>query len=379
LSNHPQATILVVDDHPTNLGVLYDMLTKGGYRVLVAEGGPAALLRSQKGSPDLILLDAMMPDMDGFEVCKALKENPDTADIPVVFVTALTDVESKNRAFNLGAVDFISKPIQRKATLACVERCLKRRKHKASPQSDPAVTTIDINSASVKSASENGPLLSAVIHDLRGSLGGALGLLEGVQDDLKDSTDVESIADSCNWLRRSLISIDEAIHVLTLRRSLLSDYQTKLKACDLLKTLKSAAERATEVIRIPAIRVQAAEDLPGVTVDTFLLEEFFFLLMRAMSASLLDDSELLVSASGTRTKQAEVNLFLDVPGRPLSSEECHDFFKSMAKGHYRRIRGVGISLISLEQMVPLLDVAVAVEPLASGNRFSLLFPPKSKS
>ena len=104
-------TILIVDDTPENIALI-SLLLKGEYRTKVATEGETALrLASTNGRPDLILLDVMMPGMDGYEVCRRLKENPKTADIPVIFLTARSDVEDERRGLELGAVDYIAKPI----------------------------------------------------------------------------------------------------------------------------------------------------------------------------------------------------------------------------------------------------------------------------
>jgi len=113
-----QSTILVVDDNPTNIQVLFDVLSRIGYRVAIAKSGENALQRLQSYLPDLILLDVMMPGIDGFETCRQLKENPQTEEIPVIFMTALSDPVDKVKGLNLGAVDYITKPIQHEEILA---------------------------------------------------------------------------------------------------------------------------------------------------------------------------------------------------------------------------------------------------------------------
>ncbi|ABZ75296.1 response regulator receiver modulated metal dependent phosphohydrolase [Shewanella halifaxensis HAW-EB4] len=105
-----KATILVVDDTPENIDILVGILG-GDYRVKVAIDGPKALALASKTTPDLILLDVMMPGMNGYEVCKRLKQEPLTCHIPVIFVTALSDVADETQGFELGAVDYITKPV----------------------------------------------------------------------------------------------------------------------------------------------------------------------------------------------------------------------------------------------------------------------------
>lgn len=112
------ATILVIDDNPTNLEVLYRTLANQGYDVLVEVDGQNAIEQVQVSPPDLILLDVLMPGIDGFEVCRRLKANAQTQNIPVIFMTALTETRDKVTGFNLGAVDYITKPFQQDEVLA---------------------------------------------------------------------------------------------------------------------------------------------------------------------------------------------------------------------------------------------------------------------
>jgi signal transduction histidine kinase len=105
------ATILIVDDTPANLGVVVESLEGYGFRVVVATRGEEALQRASYVQPDLILLDVMMPGLNGFEICRRLKAQPSTRDIPVIFMTALTSVEDKVTGFSTGGVDYVTKPL----------------------------------------------------------------------------------------------------------------------------------------------------------------------------------------------------------------------------------------------------------------------------
>ncbi len=119
------ATVLIVDDIPANLGVLSDTLDQAGLEVWVAQSGKVALERVKYALPNLILLDVMMPEINGFETCRQLKANPETKDIPVIFMTALSDTENKVEGFQLGAVDYITKPFQQEEVLARIKLHLK--------------------------------------------------------------------------------------------------------------------------------------------------------------------------------------------------------------------------------------------------------------
>ncbi len=109
--------VLIVDDVPDNLSLLHDALDESGYTVLVATDGESALQRAAQALPDIVLLDAVMPGMDGFEVARRLKQNPETAHIPIIFMTGLTETEHVVAAFQAGGVDYVTKPIRAQEVL----------------------------------------------------------------------------------------------------------------------------------------------------------------------------------------------------------------------------------------------------------------------
>ena len=127
MSNAPK--ILVVDDTPLNVKMLADILTFKGYQVATATGGKAALAALEQNVPDLVLLDVMMPDMNGYEVCKAIRANPLTEMLPVVMVTALDPGSERVKGIEAGADDFLSKPINQPELLARVKSLLRVKQY----------------------------------------------------------------------------------------------------------------------------------------------------------------------------------------------------------------------------------------------------------
>jgi DNA-binding response OmpR family regulator len=111
-------SILIIDDIPANIRVLFELLTQANFKISVAKEGESGLEIAKEVIPDLILLDIMMPGIDGFETCRRLKSDPLTQEIPVIFMTALSEVADKVKGFQAGAVDYIIKPIEREETLA---------------------------------------------------------------------------------------------------------------------------------------------------------------------------------------------------------------------------------------------------------------------
>ena len=141
-----KGTILLVDDHPVNIRLLEKILGAAGYRTLAAENGPTGRDLAVSRLPDLILLDIMMPGESGFESCEKLKKDPRTAHIPIIFLSAKADVESKVTGLSLGAVDYMTKPFDKTEVLARVGRHLETR--------DAYRTIIELQAAKLKQVHE---------------------------------------------------------------------------------------------------------------------------------------------------------------------------------------------------------------------------------
>lgn len=171
--------ILVVDDNPLNVEPLCDLLSAMGYRVDQALDGPTALRIAADRLPDLILLDIMMPGMNGIEVCRRLKLEPATARIPIVFVTALSESEDKVRAIEAGGDDFLTKPFNRPILLARIRSLLRLK---------AARDEVDASYRKLQALERlKDDLMKMIVHDLKSPLTGILGTLEmAVDGDLGD-------------------------------------------------------------------------------------------------------------------------------------------------------------------------------------------------
>lgn len=138
-ANESKSKILVVDDLLENLRLLSTLLVEEGYDVKRSPDGPMALSNVPRFQPDLVLLDIMMPEMDGYAVCKQLKANPNTADIPVIFLSALDLTFDKIKAFEVGAADYINKPFHPAEVIARVKNQIRIRQQSLQLQAQQAI------------------------------------------------------------------------------------------------------------------------------------------------------------------------------------------------------------------------------------------------
>jgi signal transduction histidine kinase len=169
--------ILIVDDMPNNLAVMSETLTNAGFDIATALDGERALEQVKYSEPDLILLDIMMPGIDGFETCRRLKIDPKTCNIPVIFMTALADTDSKVKGFELGAVDYITKPFQDQEVLARVKTHLYLRS---------LTKTLEQQVMQSEKMSALGNLVAGVAHEINNPVGCIRGNLSPVERYFKD-------------------------------------------------------------------------------------------------------------------------------------------------------------------------------------------------
>jgi two-component system, sensor histidine kinase and response regulator len=202
-----KATILIVDDDPTNSAVLAEYLERANYQTIIATNGESALELSPQVRPDLFLMDVMMPDLNGFETCLQLKEQPDLKDIPVIFMTALGDVRAKMTGFEVGGVDYITKPFQPEEVIARVSTHLTLRRQQQQLQQQ--AEELRAHNA------EKDHFLSMIAHDLRSPFS-MLRLLIGVAAENVEGSGQNELENILNLLKKS------SEHVYTLLENLLT-------------------------------------------------------------------------------------------------------------------------------------------------------------
>jgi two-component system, sensor histidine kinase and response regulator len=204
--------ILVVDDNPTNLQILFKALKKTGYQLFIDESGEHALGQIESIHPDLILLDIKMPGLNGFEVCSRLKNNPNTRSIPVIFLTALSAVEDKVQAFDLGGVDYITKPIQHEELLARIRTHLtvtnlRKDLEETNGELQKKNEALNKKTQELDSLNQNkNKFFSILAHDLRGPLGGLYHILEDFDVNFSQYSQ-EEIQEMANAMHGSIKSI----------------------------------------------------------------------------------------------------------------------------------------------------------------------------
>jgi two-component system, sensor histidine kinase and response regulator len=194
MSDSAKPYILLVDDTEANLRVLGPLLRAEGWAVAAATRGDQALQLIAQRRPDLVLLDVMMPEMDGFEVCRRLRAQPETRDLPILFITALTDEQSIVRGFTAGAQDYIAKPFRHAELIARIRTHLALRRATRRVEKQAADLT--------RLNADKDRFFSIIAHDLRSPLAGMMGLSEALTANLPEFTR-EEIAEATGEMAKA--------------------------------------------------------------------------------------------------------------------------------------------------------------------------------
>lgn len=200
--NQSAGDVLVVDDTPANLKVLAGMLKARGYRVRPVPSGALALRAARAFPPDIVLLDINMPKMDGYEVCREFKADKQLSGIPIIFVSALSEVLDKEKAFNAGGVDYVTKPFQLQEVRARVDTHLKLRRLQLELEAQNREMQESYAKLRELEQLRDG-LTHMVVHDMRSPLQGIVMFLDFLKDDLKGQLSERSAEDIDQAVRSS--------------------------------------------------------------------------------------------------------------------------------------------------------------------------------
>ncbi len=378
-----EGCVLVVDDNPTNLSVLVNLLRDVGLRVLVATDGESAIEQTQYVKPDLILLDVMMPGIDGFETCQRLKANIETTKIPIIFMTALSETVDKVRGLSLGAVDYVTKPFEHEEVLVRIRTHLTIAKQRQIIESQ----NLDLqNEVSDRKRAEAALtiFLQAVSHDLRNPVTGLIMVLDNLiktnqnlENNIKDNiilprTTIERMRQSGNRQLALINSLLES-HSNNVHGIVIHPQPTIIK-----EVIQAAIDDLQGLLEETEVDLQVPFDLPLVDMDAASICRVFQNLIANAIKHNPPNLKLTISAQ----INPENMLLCEVNdnGVGLTPEQSKNLFELYAQGKAqnnlnRRSLSLGLGLYICRQIIQAHGGAIGVSAeLNVGSRFWFTLP-----
>ncbi len=368
MTNTDKGTILIVDDVPTNLKVLFTYLGELGFNICVAENGEDALEQMPYAEPELILLDVMMPGIDGFETCRRLKANEETRDIPVIFMTALSETVDKVKGFKLGAVDYITKPIQSEEVLVRITAHLTLRRQQK---------TLEKQKRQLQQQnSELEAFAHTVAHDLKNPLNAIRGFSGILIDDLAPQIDSESL-ESLRNIETASEKMADIINALLLLASARSQ-EVQMKAFDMTEVVTGVQQRLAHMIEEYQGEIITPTTWPTAQGYAPWIEEVWtnYITNGLKYGGKPPRLELGATAN---EENGYIRFWVRDNGLGLTEEEQSHLFVPFTRISQVRIEGHGLGLSIVQRIVEKCRGQVGVESQEGyGSTFYFTLPMKSE-
>jgi two-component system sensor histidine kinase/response regulator len=364
--------ILVVDDSPDHLGFLTSVLNKQGYRVRGVTSGPMALRAVAETPPDLIILDIKIPEMNGYEVCERLKADEQSRDIPVIFVSALDEIEDKVRAFAVGGVDHVSKPFRFEEVLARVEthlalRNLQRQLEAANVELARRLEEVE------KRNEELDAFAHTVAHDLKNPLSAIIGYSTMLQE-RRAGLPPEQVGHCLVAIERSARKMDSIIDELLTLAGVRRLEEVEVEPLDMAQIVADAQDRLVDLIEEYRAVVVVADRWPAVMGLGSWVEEVWanYLRNAIKHGGRPPHVELGVDWPG---HEPVIRFWVRDNGPHLTPEEQARLFTPFERLHQIEVKGHGLGLSIVRRIVDKLggEVGVESEP-EQGNLFFFTLP-----
>ncbi len=372
-----RSTILIVDDTPASIDVLVEALERVEFRLLVAQSADEVFERIANIRPDIILLDILMPGTDGFEVCRRLKADEDTKDIPVLFMTALSDTSDKIRGFELGAADYITKPFQHEEVLARIKAHLTIRKL----QQDLNDALVRRSKRQMEELRQN--IIASLPHEFYTPLNGIFGFANIIVE-THDRMSKESIVEYVRFIYESAERLHRTIqNYLTYAEiEIIASNPEQVKKCQ-NGTMSNSKVQIEYIAKENAVRAKRMSDLviesEAVPVFTIPISESYF---HKLMQELIENA-FKFSNAGTKVhirtaiQDDKFRIYISDKGRGMSAEQIAEVGAYMQ--FERRIyeqQGTGLGLIIAKRLAEIHKGRLTVESGGKnhGVRYIVEFP-----
>ncbi len=368
LINPKDHTILIVEDNPINLKIIQHVLLQAGYHILTAMRGSEAIEAALNHLPDLVLLDVILPDIDGYHVCHLLKESRTTTDIPIIFMTSLTDSDSIVQAFELGAVDYVTKPFKTEEVLARISTHLTLRNLQQGLQHEIRERELLIGDLEA--------FAHMVAHDLKNPIGHVIGFADILKQNRTQITDDE-VDDMLQLLTQSAYKMRDIIDgLLLLARVRLENVE--VKPVVMKPVIDEVIKQLAPMISEHNAQIEMPDEWPLVIGYAPWIEEVWVnyvsngLKYGGTPPSLELGAIELESADSAKSA---IKFWVRDNGAGLSIQQQEKLYQPFTRMHKTKMAGHGLGLSIVKRIVNKLGGEVGVESCpGEGSLFYFTLP-----
>ena len=363
--------ILIVDESPTNRAALFDFLTSRGYRVLIAENGSAALEITTLVPPKVVLLDVDLPDMDGFETCRQIKNQPNGKDIHVLFTSNHNSSESRIESFKAGGQGYILKPVIHDELYSLVGTYLELSELRQTSNNRKQIQT--------QGQFEMDSIIDMVAHDINNPLMSIMGFIEVFEEDFKEADTIpEHWLEYLSTFKQSSVEVDIIVKALVLLKNLRTKESTDPEETSLSELIANVSDRYSNLEAVLPLKLEQALETDSILSDPILLEELLLMIWQTLGNLNADvNDELILNIKSAGGENGGLRLSLAAKTREISEEELPRILEPLSGGKRQKVKDTNILTICIQKLIEFLTINAWAERTEEGLCVYLSFETSS--
>jgi CheY-like chemotaxis protein len=341
-------TILLVDDSAADLDLLFDLLEGEEYRLLIAENGEAALQRSMLAKPDIILMECLLPGMDGYDCCRRLRANAELSHIPVIMMSSGEDETARKQSFQAGACAYLVKPVIKEEVTAILKNQIEILQLREALQS--------ANQSETRSFDEFDTVVDLIAHDMKSPIVCITGFAEELSEQFIEAEVVEEWNEFLGYIHKSACDVDVILDALVLLKNLRVRQWKKNETSSLESIIANVTTRYEQVPYTRPLALRSDLGNFSVLTQTALFEELLLILFHNLSHLVESKDTLQLSLTTKRINSHSLLLRINAHTRALDDAELVNLLEPLQGKIRKRVKDANILLLCAQKIISHLGI-----------------------